>query len=830
MTRTLTWPGVTHRSVALTATDRSPLNGTPPRPRTRLIGREQEHARALDQLTQTGVPLLTLTGPGGVGKTRLALAIAADASAHFAQGVVWVDLSQISDSQLVTMAVASALGMSQPEALTPLDDIIRLLRSRQALLLLDTCEHLLAEVALLVSRLLERCPALQVLATSRAPLRIRGEIVAPVAPLALPTSNQGPLEEIAPNPAVTLFVERTRAVLPSFTLTEDMAGDVVEICRRLDGIPLAIELAAARMSVHTPATLLAVLTQAITEDGPHHRDLPARQQTLEATIAWSYALLHGESQALFRRLAVFVGGFTLPAASHVIDARSNEGPTANTALPHLTELIDQSLVYRVDHFAEPRFAMLDTVRAFASARLHEAGEQADAAQRHAAYFVNLVKPIDAGARVRRKMDDLKLLAVADQTNFRAALDTLIAMDDAVSTLRLVSAFSLGIRLNPREALPLIEWALAKNPDLPVGDRGVTLAELAFHYWTQARYDEARPLALASLKIGRRLENIEVISDALDALGSIDLSLHHYESAKRAFVEAIEYWRIIDDRTQLASQLQLLAGAEHGLGEEAEALEHAQEALTIYHELKLPVGVGTTLARIGRQMRDMGFDHAATVAYRETLELCATGTDRFILVQAYAGLSEIASRNGQAEVAAALIGAIDEVAREMGATRLPTAGVNYDRATAAATAAVGTESFASLREQGMRLRLDDAVALARLVRFPAPRADEPESIWSRLDRSILEPRSLSVTRKHAVDHDAVASLLQRRPTTATTLGLTEREQEVLGFLGQRLTDAEIAERLFISRRTASNHVANIIAKLDAANRRDAAAIAVRLALI
>lgn len=765
-----------------------------------------------------------------MGKTRLALAIAADASAHFAQGVVWVDLSPITDPQLVRMAVANSLGMTHPDASTSLDEIIRVLRPRQALLLLDTCEHLLDEVAPLVSQLLERCPAVQVLATSRAPLRVRGEIVAPVVPWPLPSGDQRGLEEIAPSPAITLFVERTRAVLPSFTLTSGSAGEILEVCRRLDGMPLAIELAAARMSVHTPATLLAELTRAIALAGPTHRDLPVRHQSLEAVIAWSYALLDGESQALFRRLAVFVGGFTLPAASHIMDMSAHGGSTTNLALLYLTELIDQSLVYRVDRFAEPRFAMLDTVRTFALAKLREAGEQDAAAQAHAAYFVNLIKPTGASGRVRGKVGDLKLLALADQANFRAASDTLMATNDAIGTLQLASSFALGVRLNPREALPLIEWALANTQNLPMADRGVVLAELAFLYWTQARYDEARLKALASLEIGRRLGNQEVTADALDALGSIDLSLHHYASAKQAFVEAIEYWRFIDDRAQLASQLQLLAGAEHGLGEDAEALAHAQEALTLYHELELPVGVGTTLARIGRQMRDMGFDHAATVAYRETLERCAAGTDNFILVQAYAGLAEIASRHGQAEIAAALIGAIDEVAREMGATRLPTAGVNYDRATAAATASLGTASFDRLREQGARLRLDEAVALARLVRIPASRTDEPETTWSRLDRSILEPRSLSATRKHAVDHDAVASLLHRRPTTATTLGLTEREQEVLGFLGQRLTDAEIAERLYISRRTASNHVANIIAKLDATNRRDAAAIAVRLALI
>src|SRR5215213_3922435 len=299
----------------------SPLGSLPLR-RTRLIGREGEIVAARQFLLEDAVPLLTLTGPGGTGKTRLSLAIAEDVADHFADGVVWVDLAPLADPALVPAAVVAALGL-RPVADTAIDDVlIHALHPRQTLLLLDNCEHVLDASADLVGSLLARCPALQVLATSRAPLHLQAEQHLPLDPLPLPGEDAA-LAIVAQNAAVQLFAERTRAVQPAFALTEANATTVAALCRQLDGLPLAIELAAARSAVLSPEALLAQMSdrlQLLTH-GP--RDVPARQRTITATIAWSYDLLEASAQAIFRRLAVFVGGFTLGAAEAVAASPSD---------------------------------------------------------------------------------------------------------------------------------------------------------------------------------------------------------------------------------------------------------------------------------------------------------------------------------------------------------------------------------------------------------------------------------------------------------------------------------------------------------------------------
>ena len=292
-----------------------------PLPRTRFIGREAERASARSLLLDDAAPLLTLTGPGGVGKTRLALAIAEDVAEHFADGVAWVDLAPLNDAALVPMTLANALAITPSPGQSVLEELARHLRVQQMLLLLDNCEHLLPAVADVAAGLLITCPALQMLTTSRAPLHIRGEQVLPVEPLPLPTEDTPSLSALQQNEAVRLFVDRARAVRPAFALTETNAAMVATICRALDGLPLAIELAAARITILSPEALLAQMTDRLSllSDGP--RDAPTRQQAIEATIAWSYELLSPEDQALFRRLAVFSGGFTLEAAQDVAGNR-----------------------------------------------------------------------------------------------------------------------------------------------------------------------------------------------------------------------------------------------------------------------------------------------------------------------------------------------------------------------------------------------------------------------------------------------------------------------------------------------------------------------------
>src|SRR5215207_6331411 len=344
-----------------------------PLPRTRLIGREAERATARDLLLEEAVPLVTLTGPGGVGKTRLALAIAEDVAERFAAGVIWVDLAPISNPVLVPSTMARTLGIAQ---LTddPIEaQVARRLQSRQTLLLLDNCEHLLSGVAGLTAFLLGSCPVLQILATSRAPLRIRGEYDLSVPTLPLPLSGgQASTAQLAGNPSVQLFVERARAASAASIAGRESLDDVAEICRRVDGLPLAIELAAARLPVLPLATLRERLQHRLPLLASGPRDAPARQQTMRDAIAWSYDLLPQPEQDLFRRLAIFVGGFTLEAVETI---GASTGDLHINPLDGITALLDSSLLRQVPGpGGEPRYTMLETVREFGLEHLNACDE------------------------------------------------------------------------------------------------------------------------------------------------------------------------------------------------------------------------------------------------------------------------------------------------------------------------------------------------------------------------------------------------------------------------------------------------------------------------
>ncbi len=801
------------------------LPGSLPIPRSRLIGREKERAWACAYLLDETAPLLTLTGSGGVGKTRLALAVARDVEAQFADGVHWVDLAPVTDPLVVLAAVASGIGLSSVDDTSLLDAMVRILRPRQTLLLVDNCEHLLDETAALIAGLLDRCPALQVLATSRAPLRLRGEQALPLAPLPLPAGDRVNLDQVAGNAAVTLFVERARAAQPAFALTEANAPDVARLCRQLDGLPLAIELAAARIPILSPAALAASLSERLHMPGGGPRDLPARQQTIETTIAWSYALLDEKAQVLFRRLSAFLGGFTLEAAR----AARPAGQTAEDAITGLTALIEQSLVHPTEAGNEPRFTMLETVRAFALERLDEAGERDAANDAHAAYYIAWARgPASRHSLSSGVFGTLYPHGASERANIRAAMGHLIARGNAEGALQLAGVFSPSVHVNPREGRSWIEWALAHAAATPSVPRGFALAELALFLWCRTEYEQALPFAEASFAVAEHLDDVEVRAVAVDALGTIALSQHHYARARSLFVDATALWRRVREPTREATALQQLAGAEHGLGDDESAMRHVLHALAIHRGMGSDVGVANTLARLGRQRRDLGNDRDAALAFHEALERCADGTDRFVLTQAYAGLAELASRRGQPEIAASLIGAIDVIARDVGATRLPWAGMNYDRATAAASAALGGERFESLRAAGGKLRLDEAVALARLVEIPPAAPGEPDPAWSRL-RLVRSGAGDEAASGHARSGD-IFRVEPRQQTGTPAVSLTYREQDVLALLAQRFTDSEIAERLFISRKTVSNHVSNILGKLGAANRREATAMALRQGLL
>ncbi|HZU75474.1 MAG TPA: NB-ARC domain-containing protein [Dehalococcoidia bacterium] len=383
-----------------------------PAPVTPCIGRERELATIADRLST--VRLLTLIGPGGVGKTRLAIAAAHTVRSAFPDGVWFIDLAPTRDSALVPAVIAQKLGLAESPGYTLRDVLQEALRTRATLLVLDTFEHVL-EAAPVVAALLAACPRLRVLATSRAPLRVTGEQQFPVAPLALPAGTLP--ATVARSPAVTLFVQRAQAVLPEFALSEENAPVVSAICVRLEGLPLALELAAARLAVLPPHELLARLDDRLALLSHGARDLPARQQTLRNTVQWSYDLLPAQAQRLFRALAVCAGGCTLPLAGAI------SGLAETEALDALTQLTEASLVQRDTAEGsrdEARFRTLDTIRAFALEQLRALDEEAAVRGRHAEYFRALVRsagPDPVGADQRRWLTRL----ASELENLRAAL-------------------------------------------------------------------------------------------------------------------------------------------------------------------------------------------------------------------------------------------------------------------------------------------------------------------------------------------------------------------------------------------------------------------------
>lgn len=785
-----------------------------PLPRTRLIGREHERAIAHDRLLRDVVPLLTLTGPGGCGKTRLAQAMAAELGEQFADGIVWVDLASLSDPHLAPATVAQALAIV-PVAGMPLEEqLIRTLQPRQTLIVLDNCEHLVEALAGLVSGWLTSCPATQVLATSRAPLRVRGEHELAVEPFPLPAAD-ATAEAIIDNDSVRLFAERAQAVVPRFRVDAANAGTVADICRQLDGLPLAIELAAARMKVLSPAALLAQMSDRLRLLRGGQRDLPARQRTIRDTIAWSYALLEPRQQALFRRLSIFAGGWSLDAVEAVAgDALAS----SDDALDEIGLLVDQSLVRRIHEDGEPRFTMLETIREFGMAELAAAGEELEARARHAVWFRDLVDSLDLHHAMQGDAARVSRL-VPEQDNLRQALAWFLKEDDALSLYTLSTGlakfwFDLG---QFAEARTWIHLAISNDEEIPVLTRARAWNKAAWLAMCQGELDLAASLRAIGLELAREAGESYLLAEVIFEEGIQAFWRGDLERAETLIAEAQQTLEAISGEfpsasVKAGSAVNLRGGVALLAGNVPLAIELGIEAVARARRHAAGADLGYALCGLGYAQFQQRAMPEATESFVESLALTWDLRDHAFLARLFWALAAVATTDGQPQTAARLIGAADALDARTGSAMWPNDRVLAERCLSELRRALDATTLGHFRRIGAIIPTDEAVAIARHVGEGVLGERRVSEIWQASGAPELV-RSTSGGERA----DAIAASFD---------ALTSGERAVLSLIGEHLPDPDIAAELAIEPEEVDVAIDAMLTKLGTPNRREVAALAAR----